>query len=124
MENRGSFHVAVSGGSLPKFLKGLSKRADIDWTQWWVYFCDERYVSNDDPDSNYGALSNVLLGEVRCFLFHPNLPAPMYRAPRFTGKPLSPGHPAKSESDSIYHFEEIINTCYSGFDTGLADSKD
>ena len=65
MASRGKFHVAVSGGSLPKFLKGLSKREDIDWTKWWVYFCDERYVPNDDPDSNYGALKQVLLDEVR-----------------------------------------------------------
>ena len=54
----------MSGGSLPKFLKGLSKREDIEWTRWWVYFCDERHVESGDPDSNYGALRDVLLGEV------------------------------------------------------------
>lgn len=66
VESHGKFHVAVSGGSLPKFLKGLSKREDVDWTKWWVYFCDERYVPNNDPDSNYGALNQVLLHDV-CF---------------------------------------------------------
>ena len=64
VEARGKFHVAVSGGSLPKFLKGLSKRKDIDWTRWWIYFCDERYVSEDDADSNYLALKQHLLCEI------------------------------------------------------------
>ena len=73
MASRGKFHVAVSGGSLPKFLKGLSKRQDIDWTKWWVYFCDERYVPNDDPDSNYGALKQVLLDDVRILFFFDSL---------------------------------------------------
>jgi len=64
VESHGKFHIAVSGGSLPKFMKGLSKRQDIDWTKWWVYFCDERYVSSGDPDSNYGALKQVLLDDI------------------------------------------------------------
>lgn len=64
VSSKGSFHIAVSGGSLPKFIKGLSKRADIEWDRWWVYFCDERYVAPDHPDSNYGALKQLLLNEV------------------------------------------------------------
>ena len=60
---RGKFHVAVSGGSLPKLLAGLSKRADVDWGRWWVYFCDERFVGLEDPDSNYRALKDALLNQ-------------------------------------------------------------
>jgi len=65
VSSKGSFHIAVSGGSLPKFIQGLSKRVDIEWDRWWIYFCDERYVEPDHPDSNYGALKTLLLDHIK-----------------------------------------------------------
>jgi 6-phosphogluconolactonase len=59
---RGSFHVALSGGSLPSILSNaLLSPADangvrkpllnMDAWHWW--FADERCVRLNDPDSNY-----------------------------------------------------------------------
>ena len=36
VEKRGKFTVALSGGSLPKQLKGLVGRNDVKWDLWYV----------------------------------------------------------------------------------------
>ena len=61
---KGSFTIALSGGSLIKSLEGLVGRADVDFSRWWVFFVDERVVSHSSPDSNYGAAHEALLRKV------------------------------------------------------------
>lgn len=62
---RGSFRVALSGGSTPRRLYELLAEApwreQVDWSR--VDFCwgDERTVPPDHPDSNYGAAAAALL---------------------------------------------------------------
>jgi len=46
--------VAVSGGSMPGFLSGLSE-AGVDLSKWDIFFCDERLVPLDSDDSNFKA---------------------------------------------------------------------
>lgn len=62
LASRGSFHVALSGGSLPEILaNALLSPADasghreprLDVSAWHWWFADERCVKRDDPDSNY-----------------------------------------------------------------------
>lgn len=49
------FKIAISGGSLIEVLhQGLLKRIDIRWGLWDIYFVDERLVSFEDKQSNYG----------------------------------------------------------------------
>ena len=62
----GQFHVALSGGSLPKLLAaGLVGDAapeaakQIDYTKWQVWFADERVGSLDHDDSNFKACKEV-----------------------------------------------------------------
>lgn len=54
---KGSFSVALSGGSTPKAIyKALSEAPEsknIDWTKVFCYFSDERSVPKDDPENNY-----------------------------------------------------------------------
>ena len=54
---RGAFDVALSGGSTPKgayqLLAAEPLRSQIDWSNVFVYFGDERCVPPDDPASNY-----------------------------------------------------------------------
>ncbi|KAF8605004.1 6-phosphogluconolactonase [Ceratobasidium sp. AG-I] len=64
IEKRGKFTVALSGGSLPKMLKGLVSRRDIAWDKWYVYFADERLVPLDHEDSNYALCQKEFLSHV------------------------------------------------------------
>ncbi|MFI5157643.1 MAG: 6-phosphogluconolactonase [Sphingobacteriales bacterium] len=53
----GNFSVALSGGSSPKKLYELLASNDfknkVDWENVFFFFGDERYVPQDDKDSNY-----------------------------------------------------------------------
>lgn len=55
IESKGSFSVALSGGSTPKALYAKLKECSnaIDWSKVKVFFSDERTVPPTDPDSNY-----------------------------------------------------------------------
>ncbi|KAI0563778.1 Glucosamine/galactosamine-6-phosphate isomerase [Gracilaria domingensis] len=50
---RGSFSVAISGGSLPKLLAEGLKSHSVDIEKWDVFLADERVVPLDHKDSNY-----------------------------------------------------------------------
>ncbi|GJJ09429.1 hypothetical protein Clacol_003651 [Clathrus columnatus] len=53
IDKKGRFTIALSGGSLPKQLKGLVEHDGIKWEKWHVYYADERVVPLDHPDSNH-----------------------------------------------------------------------
>ncbi|MGB7323441.1 MAG: 6-phosphogluconolactonase [Rubripirellula sp.] len=60
--------VALSGGSTPKllFTRWASQFAGkIDWTRVHFFWCDERCVAPDDPDSNYGVAKELFLDSVK-----------------------------------------------------------
>lgn len=63
-----TFRIAVSGGSTPRFLfEALASstfRESIDWASWHVFFCDERAVAPDHPQSNYRLVHDALLSKV------------------------------------------------------------
>lgn len=54
---KGSFKVALSGGSTPKSLFALLTappyKEQIDWNKVHLFWSDERAVSPEDPDSNF-----------------------------------------------------------------------
>jgi 6-phosphogluconolactonase len=55
---KGSFEVALSGGSTPKALYSLlvndpALRAQVPWDKMYAFFGDERHVGPDDELSNY-----------------------------------------------------------------------
>ena len=61
-----TFHVALSGGSLPSFLAALPQSfvdAGIDpqWDKWHVLLADERLVPSTHKDSNLGAIKGSFL---------------------------------------------------------------
>ncbi len=59
---RGTFHVALSGGSTPKRLFDvLVKRKDIEWDRIELWWGDERTVPPDHPDSNFGMTKKHLI---------------------------------------------------------------
>lgn len=61
---KGSFTIALSGGSLVRALEGLVGRSEIDFSRWWVVFVDERVVPLSSPDSNFAAAQEALLRKV------------------------------------------------------------
>ena len=69
VEARGSFAVALSGGSTPRGLYerlagDAALRNRVPWTEidWW--WSDERHVPPDSPESNYRLAADTLLSRV------------------------------------------------------------
>jgi len=64
---RGSFTVALSGGSTPKLLYQLLAdpnepfREQVPWAKTHFFWSDERHVSPDHPDSNYRMANEAML---------------------------------------------------------------
>lgn len=61
---KGSFNVALSGGSSPKKMFELlasEYKSATDWSLVYFFFGDERYVPADSPDSNYLMAKNAFL---------------------------------------------------------------
>jgi 6-phosphogluconolactonase len=68
IDERGSFSIALSGGSTPRrvyeLLAGEEFREQVDWPNVHVFFGDERTVAPDDADSNYRMANEALLSRV------------------------------------------------------------
>jgi 6-phosphogluconolactonase len=62
------FHIALSGGSLLDILSsGLCAnplRDNIDWSNWHVFWADERWVPWNSPASNYGLAEEQFFSRV------------------------------------------------------------
>jgi len=61
ISKNGSFFIGVSGGSLVSFLVAGLPKIDTDFSKWKIFFCDERFVPVDDPDSTFGAYKRQLV---------------------------------------------------------------
>lgn len=65
---RGSFHVALSGGSTPKILYERLAKPDYaarpEWRNTYIWFGDERAVPPDHEQSNYRMAKQALLDRV------------------------------------------------------------
>jgi len=64
IDKKGRFTVAISGGSLPKQLKGLINNTSVKWDKWQVFYADERAVPLDHPDSNHKLCFDELFSKV------------------------------------------------------------
>lgn len=68
VENRSIFSIALSGGSLPSFLSGItesfrSQKIDPQYEKWHVLLADERAVPETDDDSNLKSLKSKFFSE-------------------------------------------------------------
>jgi 6-phosphogluconolactonase len=65
---RGSFHVALSGGETPRAAYQLlgddPLRQELSWSDVFIYFGDERCVPPDDEQSNYRMAQRAFLDAV------------------------------------------------------------
>ena len=69
VSERGSFRVALTGGSTPRTLYSLlasdaALRAQLPWDKMYLYFGDERSVGPDDAESNFRMANETLLSKV------------------------------------------------------------
>ncbi|KAH7440268.1 hypothetical protein KP509_04G099200 [Ceratopteris richardii] len=67
VKDRGSFSIALSGGSLISTMSKLYEppyNKIIDWSKWHVFWADERVVPRNHPDSNYKLAKDGLLSKV------------------------------------------------------------
>ena len=69
VSEKGSFSVALSGGSTPKALYSLlandaALRAQLPWDKMSLYFGDERSVGPDHADSNFRMATETMLSKV------------------------------------------------------------
>jgi len=78
IKQHGKFTIALSGGSLAKYLNNGLPKANTDWSKWRIYFCDERHVPFNDPECTYsiykrGLFSAVNIPEENIFPDNPNV---------------------------------------------------
>ncbi len=71
IRKRGSFSVALAGGSTPRRLHALLAEAEgrgpgdrIDWTKVHCFWGDERHLPPDHPESNYRMARETLLSKI------------------------------------------------------------
>mmetsp|Transcript_20846 Transcript_20846/g.34387 ORF Transcript_20846/g.34387 Transcript_20846/m.34387 type:complete len:158 (-) Transcript_20846:399-872(-) len=64
ISKRGSFSIAIAGGSLVKMLGSMKAMPGVEWNKWVVAWVDERCVPHSDPESNYGGAWNAWLSMV------------------------------------------------------------
>ncbi len=62
---RGRFACALPGGSVAETFFPELVRAPVAWRQVEFFWCDERAVAPDDPESNYGLARRLLLDPVQ-----------------------------------------------------------
>lgn len=68
VQEKGTFCVALAGGSTPKALYGLLAnnpllQAKVPWSKVQFFFGDERHVPPDDPESNFRMASEAMFSK-------------------------------------------------------------
>ena len=100
IEAKGTFSVALAGGSTPKALFELLAKGEpttpawpFDWNRVNIFFGDERCVPPDHPDSNYKLAFDTLLSKV---------PIPPSNVHRMKGE-IDPNDAAKEYGQTLKH---------------------
>ena len=61
---RGRFVLALAGGNTPRGVYAMLRDADTDWSQWHIWFGDERCAPVDDPQRNSAMARKAWLDHV------------------------------------------------------------
>lgn len=64
INKRGTFSIAIAGGSLVKMLGAMANLPGVQWDKWHVAWVDERCVPHADKESNYGGALEAWLSKV------------------------------------------------------------
>jgi 6-phosphogluconolactonase len=60
-DNDGRLSCGLSGGATALIFLGALRQAHVDWKKVTLFWVDERAVSPESPDSNYGIAERMLL---------------------------------------------------------------
>ena len=64
-DSKRHFAIALAGGSTPRRLyQELAAVHGVDWTKWEIFWSDERWVADDDRESNVRMARESLLANV------------------------------------------------------------
>jgi hypothetical protein len=94
IKERGKFKLVLAGGSTPEQVYRLLAEAVANWSEWYIYYGDERCLPEDHQDRNSLMASRVLLDKVAIPASHIfTIPAELgpEKPPKITGK-LLPRH--------------------------------
>jgi 6-phosphogluconolactonase len=101
LEGKDDFSIGLAGGQTPRRLYEILASDYIDRLQWdkaHLYWCDERYVSQRDPDSNFRMFHEKLLYDVHVPLVNTH-PMPTHR---------------KRAADAALDYERFMRSVFSG----------
>jgi 6-phosphogluconolactonase len=115
VNEKGSFSVALAGGSTPKALYFLlvndpAMRAQVPWDKMQLFFGDERHVGPDHPDSNFRMAAEALISK------SPLKPA---QVTRIKGEYPDANQAAKEYEQAIRSHFQLLNEQFPRFDLVL-----
>jgi len=64
IQQRGAFHLVISGGETPRKIYQQLRTVQTDWSKWHVYFSDERCLPKTDKNRNSRMAGNAWLDHV------------------------------------------------------------
>jgi len=114
VKKKGRFLLALCGGNTPRFLYSLlaSEYAkNIEWNAVHLFWGDERYVSKDQPESNFAMAHDTLISKV---------PLPPQNVHRINTEGETPERAAESYEKILRgFFEEVEGEAFQTFDVTL-----
>ncbi|TWT87026.1 6-phosphogluconolactonase [Neorhodopirellula pilleata] len=97
ISQRGTFRVALSGGSTPKRLYELLAKRELDWDHIEWYWGDERNVPHDHDESNFRMVSEALLDHF------PSAQANAFSVPVDTNDPVRSADRYEAKLKDVFH---------------------
>jgi 6-phosphogluconolactonase len=61
---KGCFKLVLAGGTTPEKIYRLLAQSSADWSNWFIYYGDERCLPADDAERNSAIAQNALLNHV------------------------------------------------------------
>jgi 6-phosphogluconolactonase len=116
VRTRGSFNVALAGGSTPKALYSLlvndpALRSQVPWDKMHLLFGDERHVPPDHPDSNFRMATETMISKA---------PVKPEQVTRIKGEYPDAGQAALEYEKALREYFKLKDGEYPRFDLVLA----
>ncbi len=116
VREKGSFNLALAGGSTPKALYSLlvddpTLRSQVPWDKIHLFFGDERHVPPDHPDSNFRMATEAMISKA---------PLKPEQVTRIKGEYPDAEQAAREYEKALREYFKLKDGEYPGFDLVLA----